>query len=58
VPTVRAGWSTWLEIEQVEYDRKSDPFRAPPKKIVAALWLSRGASVTLVTQQTNAYWLD
>jgi hypothetical protein len=57
VPTVRESWSTWLEIEKVDDDRASEPFRAPPKKIIAALWLSRGANVTLVTLQTNAYWV-
>ena len=58
VPAVRESWAAWLEIEKVDYNRKSELFRAPPKKIIAALWLSRGASVTLVTQQTNAYWVD
>lgn len=61
VPTVRESWATWLEIEK--YDDKQErycgePFRAPPRKIIAALWLSRGANVTLVTQQTNTYWVD
>jgi hypothetical protein len=58
VSTVRENWAAWLEIEKVDDARKSEPFRAPPRKIIAALWLSRGANVTLVTQQTNAYWLD
>ncbi|MEO8609073.1 MAG: hypothetical protein ABI690_14380 [Chloroflexota bacterium] len=58
VPTVRASWATWLEIEKLDYNCKSEPFRAPPRKIIAALWLSRGANVTLVTQQTNEYWVD
>jgi hypothetical protein len=47
-----------LEIEKLDADRKTEPFRAPPTKIIAALWLSRGANVTLVTQQTNTYWVD
>lgn len=58
VPAVRESYATWLEIEKVNYNRKFEPFRAPPRKIIAALWLSRGANVTLVTQQTNAYWVD
>jgi hypothetical protein len=59
VPTVRASWATWLEIEPFDHenDVPGKPFRAPPKKMIAALWLSRGANVTLVTQQTNAYWV-
>ncbi|HSS95562.1 MAG TPA: hypothetical protein VLK33_00950 [Terriglobales bacterium] len=58
VPDVRASYATWLEIEKLDDDQESEPFRAPPKKIIAALWLSRGAAVTLVTQQTNTYWVD
>ena len=54
---VRKSYAAWLEIEKVDDDRKSEPFRAPPRKIIAALWLSRGANVTLVTQQTNEYWV-
>jgi hypothetical protein len=60
VPAVRESWATWLEIEPLDYQKETpdQPFRAPPKQIIAALWLSRGANVTLVTQQTNSYWVD
>jgi hypothetical protein len=61
VPTVRESWATWLEIEKYD-DREErwcgEPFRAPPRKIIAARWLSRGARVSLVTQQMNEYWVD
>jgi hypothetical protein len=58
VPTLRTSWSSWLEIEKLDYEHKVIPFRAPPKKIIAALWLSRGANVTLVTRLTNSYWVE
>jgi hypothetical protein len=60
VPAVHESWATWLEIEPLDYQKETpdEPFRAPPKQIIAALWLSRGANVTLVTQQTNSYWVD